>query len=431
MENDNSTQSSTQDNSRGQASSVSVHEQGPSTSTTIYSPDNSNTIYERHLEKKKKGFPLWIPEPNRSLPMQYRRKGVNIGDVGIITPSGGFFFLFNICSPHDDPINPRRLPEGFSPVHPPIDAMDIREYSEFKPESYLTSTAIERTDNDPPFRGLSFATSATEGAVLTLPDGAISRDLVNIRRFRAYAAANIESWYRYVNGPRGCEAQNGEVRLVTGCVKATSWGMAAVANMTQHKTHHLKYRSVEDVTAPTAPIPLYKWEHTGFAEARVGPDLHEIEDLKRDDDSDVAVGGKYWNQCLFVRTLNITLNDGAFATISQELESALILESQQYHDKGTSSKSTSNPPTPGAETGINTGQQLATDLATQTRPTSKSPGSEVETLSIGNVMSKRRVIMSTSPSAPVSHPADVLNKCSCRRFPIAELSLPKTWIGIL
>lgn len=82
--------------------------------------------------------------------MSYRRKGINIGDVGIITPSGGFSFLFNICLSHDNPINPETLPEGFAPI--PIVPTDIREYFEFKPETYLASTSIEKTHNDPPFR---------------------------------------------------------------------------------------------------------------------------------------------------------------------------------------------------------------------------------------------------------------------------------------
>ena len=117
----------------------------------LYSPDNNNKIYERHLSLKKRGFPLWIPEPNRRLPMAYRRRGIYIGDVGIITPSGGFSFLFNICCPPGDPINPSTLPDDFSPIRPPLEPIDIREFSEFKSGSYLASATIERVDNDPPF----------------------------------------------------------------------------------------------------------------------------------------------------------------------------------------------------------------------------------------------------------------------------------------
>ena len=101
----------------------------------------SNDIYERHLTPKGRGFPLWIPEPNRVLPIDYRRTGIRIGDVGIITHSGGFSFLFNICLPHDDPVNPRMLPEHFAPISPPIEAIDIDEFFFFQHGSHLASGA--------------------------------------------------------------------------------------------------------------------------------------------------------------------------------------------------------------------------------------------------------------------------------------------------
>ena len=103
-------------------------------------------IYQRHLSLKGRGFPLWIPEPNNRLQLPYRRTGVNIGDVGIITPSGGFSYLFNICVPRGDPLNPRALPEDFAPLNPPLDPIDIREFAEFKPGSYLASASIENSE---------------------------------------------------------------------------------------------------------------------------------------------------------------------------------------------------------------------------------------------------------------------------------------------
>jgi hypothetical protein len=84
-----------------------------------------------------------------------------------------------------------------------------------------------------PLKG-TFQASASEGAILTMPDGAISQDLENLPRFREYVAANVERWYRYIHGPRGREAKNGDVRLVVGCDKATSLGIATLTGMTQH-----------------------------------------------------------------------------------------------------------------------------------------------------------------------------------------------------
>ena len=112
------------------------------------SPQKSNEVYERHLWLKGRGFPLWIPEPNRRLPRVYQKKGIDIGDVGIITPFGAFSFLFNICVPSDNPINPRLLPEGFAPISPPLDALDIGEVYEFKPGSYLASSSIENSQSE-------------------------------------------------------------------------------------------------------------------------------------------------------------------------------------------------------------------------------------------------------------------------------------------
>jgi hypothetical protein len=89
-----------------------------------------------------------MPEPNNNLPSPYRKKGVQIGDVGILAPDGSFSFLFNICVSRNDPINPPTLPEEFAPVHPPIDPIDIRRFATFKAGSYLASTSVEEIEDD-------------------------------------------------------------------------------------------------------------------------------------------------------------------------------------------------------------------------------------------------------------------------------------------
>jgi len=111
-------------------------------------PPKDNEIYERLLRRKKRGFALYIPQPNRRLPIAYQRIGIRIGDVGIITPDGGFSFLFNICVPQDDPINPRILPEDFSPLEPTLTDVDVVEFSRFYPGSYLASASIEKKESE-------------------------------------------------------------------------------------------------------------------------------------------------------------------------------------------------------------------------------------------------------------------------------------------
>lgn len=155
-----------------------------------------------------------------------------------------------------------------------------------------------------------------------MPEGAVSLDLENLPRFRGYAAANVESWYRFVNGPRlGREAKNGDIRLVTGCDKTNSWGMAALANVSQEQTNSLRFKALHNPHNTSACA--YIWDCSGMAEARVGPDLQESNDLRgsgehpdAEDDGDTR---KYMNQCLFVRTLNVTLGHDMWEKINQEL----------------------------------------------------------------------------------------------------------------
>lgn len=80
---------------------------------------NDSDVYARLLLPKRLGFPLWIPQPHRNLPSEYRRNGVNIGDVGIVTSGGVFDFLFNVCLPSHHRINGGRVPNDFRPLDPP------------------------------------------------------------------------------------------------------------------------------------------------------------------------------------------------------------------------------------------------------------------------------------------------------------------------
>ena len=94
------------------------------------------------------------------------------------------------------------------------------------------------------YSDIVFESSASEGAILTMPRGAKSEDLGNSARFREYEAANVADWYRFVNGPLGREAMNGDVRLVVGFDKATSWGIATFANQTQQSVIFLQPKQI-------------------------------------------------------------------------------------------------------------------------------------------------------------------------------------------
>ena len=87
------------------------------------------------------GFPLWIPQPDETLPRSYQQQGVSIGDVGIFTPDGGFDFLFNICLPAGHPSNPEVLPEGFVPLE--LKSTDFCKFHAHLSHSHLASPFVK------------------------------------------------------------------------------------------------------------------------------------------------------------------------------------------------------------------------------------------------------------------------------------------------
>jgi hypothetical protein len=98
-------------------------------------------VYVQNLLPKRHGFPLWYPQPDESLPYEYRKDGVGIGDVGIITSHGYFDFLFNICRPSDHPINSNGVPQDFCPLEFPK-AAEI--FTAILQDTHIASRSIEK-----------------------------------------------------------------------------------------------------------------------------------------------------------------------------------------------------------------------------------------------------------------------------------------------
>ncbi|KAF9022061.1 hypothetical protein BDZ89DRAFT_926251, partial [Hymenopellis radicata] len=184
------------------------------------------------------GYPLWIPEPDQSLPAEYRCRGVSIGDVGLMTEDGGFDFLYNIHRAAGDPINGGRVPPDFHPL-PLLDKeLPIRTLPFMhKTKSIITSQhvvkrslTVEASADLAVFAGggfgFEYSTTKAEAALLALPDGATRYVARNRSVYIKYAKENGVSIYQYVNGTLGREAPNGSVYIVTGCDKCQSWGNA-------------------------------------------------------------------------------------------------------------------------------------------------------------------------------------------------------------
>ena len=155
-----------------------------------------------------------------------------------------------------------------------------------------------------------------------MPDGAQTRDLVNITKFRNYLSANVENWYRFANGYRGLGLRNGDLRLVVGYDKGASWGMAVVSNNSglSQPDRRLRFKAVDNEgtghgnNGPTS----YIWVPSGLVDTQAGPGAEETAILGTDDPSPPQ-NGKYENQALFIRTLNATLEDNTWTQLQREM----------------------------------------------------------------------------------------------------------------
>ena len=272
-------------------------------------PRADHEIYCSQLLTKKRGFPLWVPGPGRQLPIEYRRQGISIGDVGIFTPTGVFDFLFNIFQPANHPINRGIVPQDFVSLSFEEVVDEILENEVYGPGSYLASSSVRRvgmnwirqvlfhdvllkfnqsSNASETSSDQRFESTAKEAAILIMPDGATTKDLRNTRRLRYAISSNAKDWYTYARDTRGRDVRNGEIRVVVGVDKVSSWGIAtSTCNTGQTASFVFKPDSGQ----------FYRWDCVGGS-GRVSPQPREIIE-----DNVVPQ-----NQCVFVRTINFTLS---------------------------------------------------------------------------------------------------------------------------
>ena len=135
-----------------------------------------------------------------------------------------------------------------------------------------------------------------------MPQGAYHEDLKNIMTFREYVSIHAESWYVYAKGPCGRQVGNGELHVVTGCDKATSWGIATYSHLQskcpEDNVSLLRFNAVRNERQGRhSSYRTYEWDYEGVVEAKSGPEEDELISL--------GVNGSVppRNQCTFIRSL--------------------------------------------------------------------------------------------------------------------------------
>ena len=129
-----------------------------------------------------------------------------------------------------------------------------------------------------------------------MPDGGVSEDLHNYKLMQDYIAANAEHWYQCVgNNGWGMLVENGDLQVVTGTDKTSSWGMATFENVDMDP---IRFELKEDKIAMQGRT--YEWDT--IPTGRVGPREEEIRDLMQGPNTSPLV-----NQCVFIRTLTVSV----------------------------------------------------------------------------------------------------------------------------
>jgi hypothetical protein len=130
-----------------------------------------------------------------------------------------------------------------------------------------------------------------------MPAGAETDDLVNYKVVENYVAANAKSWWEYVES-EACGVQNDNVlQVVTGTDKVSSWGMATFENVDDP----IQFEFQDEDPGTESQSRTYKWSN--IISGRAGPPEEEIRDLWSSRNEPLC------NQCVFVRTLNVSVFD--------------------------------------------------------------------------------------------------------------------------
>ncbi|KAJ7838908.1 hypothetical protein B0H14DRAFT_3699302 [Mycena olivaceomarginata] len=274
---------------------------------------SQSQIYCHQLLRLRRGFPLYIPGPSEMLPPEYQTSGIQIGDVGTVTPEGLFDCFFNIYLPADHPINLDNVPDDFCPLqkYNERDLLIIHHAA----GNYVSTPSVHRIVHDTqlnqfPGGDFIFNCRPPQGAVLALPHGSELKRLKIVRPVREYAQKYAKTWHAYLKHTKGLVVDNGSLYLITGCEKVMSWGMA---------TYHSTW-DTDEFQASFKPIqananPQYQWMGSGRFPAR-----HQHYNRPADTNHTP-------NQTVFIHGLSISLGAGIRNRLFSPLKVTTIEES--------------------------------------------------------------------------------------------------------
>ncbi|KIM38793.1 hypothetical protein M413DRAFT_447506 [Hebeloma cylindrosporum] len=188
-------------------------------------------------------------------------------------------------------------------MSPPLDPANVHEDVPFEGHTVLDGRSVRKFQIHGYSPGAIFDAVAEELATLTIPGRVTSRDVIDVSCFRKYIAANAVGWYKGVNEVGGRQATNGDLRIVVGGDRCSSWSRLATASAAVY---------IPDHESPTT---------RSFVQFNVGVNadglgvLYIMQGNRRIRDPEGVV---YQNQSVFLRTLNISVCDDIWSQLTED-----------------------------------------------------------------------------------------------------------------
>jgi hypothetical protein len=92
------------------------------------------------------------------------------------------------------------------------------------------------------FPGTTYSCRRKQGALLTLPQDGLRKDVIRTKVFEDYIRDHVDSWYSFAVRRRLDVERMEDLILVTGCTLVTSWGVAAFVDSAQDAEVLLRFR---------------------------------------------------------------------------------------------------------------------------------------------------------------------------------------------
>ncbi|KAF9238365.1 hypothetical protein BU15DRAFT_75299 [Melanogaster broomeanus] len=160
-------------------------------------------VYARLMAQvdKTRGYPLWLPGLSTTLPEDYHRTGLKIGDVGLVTQHGD-------STSYSTYVYPKTILfitlMGFLKLQTSIlNRQDVTSFLSLILRAGLATQSVSHRTVPRSVSGhpnaYEFNSSSPEGAILALPEGAAKADLADnlASEFRQLALQNAAAWYHF------------------------------------------------------------------------------------------------------------------------------------------------------------------------------------------------------------------------------------------